>query len=561
MLPTAQNNSGQTMVTRREFHKGLLAVALSSLAFGKALASTKGEAGARFYLNRLTFGATSGAQNTFHQMGLEAWLDAELSKPASNPDLEKRLAAAVLEIEYDEGKTDDGETWPAVKEMRPYQYLDASPETLVKLLDYEAPLAFAERERPAEEVIAASFIRAAHADAQLRELMTQFWHDHFNVDAMKDDTSAAFFPLYDKVMRKNAFGNFRTFLAEVASAPSMLFYLNNDDSRASPANENYARELLELHTLGAVHYYNDKYDNWHDVPGAEDGLAEGYIDQDVYEVARAFTGWTIGDGRYIDDNTDAPVTGEMYYAQLWHDPYQKRILGVEFDSNTAPMADGNKVLDILAAHPGTARYVTGKMIRRLGVETPTAEYQSRIDKVFLQNIEAPDQLARVIRAIVLDDEFARTPPMKLRRPFEFVIAILRTSGSQVTSPLGDLYWLLARTGWTQHRVAPPTGHSDHSGDWANTRALNGLIDFALYAHDGMFDGVEFDFSVSQAKTWGEMATYWSNRFFADGDAVDAFLEAMELDHNEPLTDDLEYHRWGVSNMIALAVLTPEFMFR
>lgn len=183
-------------------------------------------------------------------------------------------------------------------------------------------------------------------------------------------------------MRRHALGNFRALLGEVAQSPTMLYYLNNASSRASPANENYARELLELHTMGVANYLNDQFDNWHDVPKAEDGLAVGCIDQDVYEVARAFSGWTVGDGGWLDAGTDKPVTGAFFYATLWHDPYQKRVLGVEFEANAAPMSDGEKVLDMLAAHPATARFVTEKILRRLGLENPRAALKARVAEVF-----------------------------------------------------------------------------------------------------------------------------------------------------------------------------------
>ena len=174
---------------------------------------------------------------------------------------------------------------------------------------------------------------------QLREIMTQFWHEHFSVNATKSETTSIFFPQYDNHMRQHTIGSFRELLGAVAHSPSMLIYLDNDDSRASPANENYARELLELHTLEQGNYFNDLYDDWKAVPGATEGAAEGYIDQGVYEVARAFTGWTVGDGRWVTDDTYAPMSGKMHYVEAWHDPYQKRILGHEFPPYSAPMAD------------------------------------------------------------------------------------------------------------------------------------------------------------------------------------------------------------------------------
>ncbi len=548
------------MVTRRDFHKGLLGLALASLAAPRAMANF-GVNPPVVYLNRLTFGATSESIAEFERLGLDGWLENQMAMPESDAALEARIAAARLQIEYEAGESDTGEPWAALAEMRHLTMLDQPAAEMVKFMDYDLPMDFAERERPGNEVIAASFIRATHAQGQLREVMTQFWHNHFSANAMKDVETSVFFPAYDRIMRRHALGNFRALLGDVAQSPTMLYYLNNASSRASPANENYARELLELHTMGAANYLNDKYDNWHEVPGADDGLAEGYIDQDVYEVARAFSGWTVGDGDWLDDGTDKPATGEFFYATLWHDPYQKRFLGVEFDANAAPLSDGNKVLDILAAHPATARFVTEKILRRLGLETPRAALKDRVAEVFLKAVDDEDQIAQVVRVIVLSEEFASTRAEKLRTPFEFLIALYRATGTQVVEPQLDLYWQLERTGWTQHQVHPPTGHSDHTIDWANTRALNGMVNFALYAHDGWLDGIKFNHKAA-VKTWGEYAEHWVAALQGPPDAVKAFLKGMEVRHTDvlPLSDD-EYMLWGANNAIALAALTPQFMFR
>lgn len=122
------------------------------------------------------------------------------------------------------------------------------------------------------------------------------------------------------MLRDNALGNFRALLGAVAKSPTMLCYLNNDVSRASPANENFARALLELHRLGAGNDLNDRYNRWAEVPGAADGLAQGYIDEDVYETARDFTGWSVGDGRWVADGTEAPLSLRFHYVEGWHDP-------------------------------------------------------------------------------------------------------------------------------------------------------------------------------------------------------------------------------------------------
>ena len=159
----------------------------------------------------------------------------------------------------------------------------------------------AERRRPREEVTAATILRAVHSRWQLREVMVAFWHDHFNVDAFSADEVSVALPTYDRdVIRRHAFGNFRDFLEAVATSTAMLYYLSNRSSRAGAANENYGRELFELHTLGRDAYLNDRYDRWRSVPGALKGAPVGYIDEDVYEAARAFTGWTVEDGSALD---------------------------------------------------------------------------------------------------------------------------------------------------------------------------------------------------------------------------------------------------------------------
>ena len=555
-----ESKPGCIMISRREFHKGVVALALARLAAGPVQAGTQDDS--LFYLNRLTFGATVQSRATFNTLGLEKWLARELEKPVENPDLSARLTAATLRMEYEAGETETGEKWPAVNEMRAYSYLDGNPEKLVDLLNYELPVSYTERSRPAYEVIAASFIRATHSDAQLREVMTGFWHEHFSVNSDKDEGTAAFFAQYDLIMRENAFGNFRTLLGAVAHAPSMLFYLNNEASRASPANENYARELLELHTLGAKNYFNDQYDDWKDVPKDAAGIALGYIDQDVYEVARAFTGWSVGDGRWIDEGRYAPASGKFYYVDFWHDPYQKRILGREFAPNRGPEADGEDVLDMLAAHPATARFISEKILRRLGIETPSQKYLDHVAQVFLAHTQSVDQIAHVLRAVILHTEFAQTPAQKLRRPYEFLIAMFRATGAEIVAPQDDLVWSLQVAGWRQHQVRPPTGHSDASSDWANTRALNAMVDFALYSHNDYFDGVAFDPVPKGAKTWADLAEHWRERFAAPSDTLDAFLSGSDLDIDEKLpTQDPEYISWGSSTAIGLAALSTQFMFR
>ena len=218
---------------------------------------------------------------------------------------------------------------------------------------------------------AATLLRAIHSRWQLREVLVDFWHNHFNVNAAGDQAVNVALPAYDRVIRSHALGNFREFLEAVATSPAMLVYLNNRSSRAGSANENYGRELFELHSLGRDAYLNDLYNRWRDVPGALKGSPAGYIDQDVYEAARAFTGWTIEDGAGLGGGKTLPATGRFTYVEAWHDNYQKRVLATDFDPFQPPLADGRKVLDLIAAHPATARFVCTKLCRRLVSDTPS----------------------------------------------------------------------------------------------------------------------------------------------------------------------------------------------
>ncbi len=551
------------MMNRREFHARLLAT-LAATALPLRAGATASPTPDDLWLNRLTFGATIAERASFAAMGPQAWLDDQLLRPVEDVDLQARLDAAKLRMNYEAGVDERGYEWVTTDELRPLSNLSADPASFVRLMNWETGMEYSERVRPANEVIAASLIRAVHAPAQLREVMTQFWHDHFSVNAHKNEMTAAFFPSHDAIMRTHAFGNFRVLLGEVARSPSMLFYLDNEASRASPANENYGRELLELHTLGAQNYLNDKYDDWRSVPGSVDGLADGYLDLDVYEVARAFTGWSVGDGRWLAEGEEAPRTGRFNYVEAWHDPYQKRILGVEFPPNAAPMADGDRVLDILATHPGTARYVCTKIARRLLADEPDTGLVDQMVSVFLAASDADDQIAQVIRALVGSSAFD-TPPQKLRRPFEVLVALYRATGAQVSSTENGFQWQLARAGWRQHEYGPPTGHPDRAANWTGASTLNRVVDLALFGHDDWFGCASIDLTALVAgETAGDFCQRWAGALnpTGAGAATQAVAEAMGFDVLEQ-ADALnpENRREAAAMAIAFAAMTPEFLLR
>lgn len=553
-----------TGLTRRGFHGGLLGSALAALALpGAAQAAV--DPGPDLWLNRLTFGATPAARRDFARMGWANWLNAQLAMAEHDPGLTARLDAARLLIRYPAGDDGEGRAWAARDARTPLDWLTRDPAEAVPLLNFENPMDYQERIRPAFEVINAALIRAVHAPAQLRELVTQFWHDHFSVNATKFEATAAFFPSHDALMRRHAFGNFRVMLGEVARSPAMLYYLNNEDSRASPANENFARELLELHTLGAANYANDRAADWHAVPGADTGLAQAYIDQDVYEVARAFTGWSVGDGRTIDEGVTAPLTGRFHYVESWHDPYQKRVLAVEFAPNRAPMADGDQVLDLLATHPGTAQHISRKLIRRLLADDPDPAMVDRVARVFLASSDAPDQIARVIRAIVADPLFASTPPHKMRRPFEYLAAIYRATGATMVIPENGYAYQLGLSGWMQHEYGPPTGHPDRTDRWTAATTLNRMVDYALYGHEGWFGCVDQPLRshLLAAVGFNDLVRPWTDALLGDGgSAAQALARALNIADPAASLDLNDDEREGIcAAAVAFAALTPAFLLR
>lgn len=557
-------------ISRRQFNSSVLATTALIILKDAQLSAqaTSLISKERIALNRLTFGAVEKDEFFVKENGLAAWLDRELSKPLLDEAFNQRLRNATLLIEYEADKDEFGHAWDAVKEARRYVNLDRPDAELLPLLNFkEYGMAFEERLRPAREVQAASLMRAVHADNQLREVMTQFWHDHFNVNATKDERTAAYFPFHDRVMRRNALENFRVFLGEVTRSPPMLFYLNNEASKASPANENFARELFELHTLGAENYTNDKYDSWGDVPGADSGMAETYIDEDVYEAARALTGWSFGDGRYIAEGENAPYNGEFNYQDSWHDPYQKRILGQEFAPNGGPMQDGNRLLDIVASHPGTARFVCRKIVRRLFQDEPDEGLVESAALLFLAQKDAPDQIGQVVRHIALSHLFAETKPQKLKRPFEFLASLYRMSGSEVMSPELNFMWSLSQCGWTQHECRPPTGHADRNEHWANTNYLTGLTNIALNAFEDWSEAGKLapaDGLPDTLSKTKDAAAHLIQRLISPDAAVILANElAAQLDGDTEalLPVDKEEQNQKLRTFIAMAAFHPEFLYR
>ena len=419
-------------------------------------------------LDRLTFGA-KGAELAFVQKnGINNWIDSQLGPTQSDPVLERSLKQSLLRINYPESAD-----YPALNENRPLSSLNKTTEELWGLLEAQK-LPHAERVRALDELRASRLLYACHSQWQVRELMVDFWHNHFNTHA-GDLGVALSMPTFEReVIRKNCLGNFAQMLEGVASSTPMLIYLNNRSSRTGAPNENFARELFELHTLGKGRYLNEIYSKWRQVPGSDKGKPTGYIDQDVYEAARAFTGWVLEDGRGTGNGANLPKTGKFHYLGTWHDPYQKRVLAQELDPHAPPMADGRRVLSILAAHPGTAEHICEKLCRRFVSDSPPDALVASCAKVWTDNLKNPDQIAKVLshlfRSPLFNESLKSGQARKLKRPLELAMSFVRKLDLP-HSPSMQLINEISECGQRLYYWPTPDGHPDNTDYWLTTQTM------------------------------------------------------------------------------------------
>jgi hypothetical protein len=459
-------------------------------------------------LSKVTYWPKEKELQKLKQTGFSTYIREQLNAPLEDsPEVQKRIEELKLDIKYDYKDS-------KVDEWRSLSFLDKDLTYCRKEFDKFKDKGWNEWIRPGMEVICANWIRAVYSPWQLREMMVEFWHNHFNVTLNGDMALGSCIPAYDRdVIRKNLFGNFRTLLEEIAKSPAMLYYLNNKSSQASPANENYARELFELHTLGQDNYLNHLYHRWRDVPGALEGKPEGYIDEDVYEAARAFTGWTVADGSSSWGRGDIPNTGEFYYFDGWHDSYQKRILGYEIKSNMPAMHDGKKVLDLLAAHPGTAKHICKKFLMRFMGENFPESLLNKAKATWMKHITSPDQIKRTLQTIFESEEFQKHQIQKVKRPYEYIVSTARATEAEFT-PNMTLQWIISGMGYKPLMWPAPTGHSDKDSYWMGPgamlirwRATNAIMNWKGL---GVF---KFDLKgqTPSSLTYEGIVDFWSER--------------------------------------------------
>ncbi|MCH2043834.1 MAG: DUF1800 domain-containing protein [Saprospiraceae bacterium] len=515
-------------------------------------------------LNRITYGANDQSRKLLAKQGYKAYVKDQLENSSKeDPIVVEKIKEFKLHIHYAaRGKK--------VNEERELNYLKEDFSSLWKKLTKNGVLG-QEQRRVADEVWGATWIRILHSKWQLKEILVEFWHNHFNVNVEAHDHISLSFAHYDQeVIRKHSLGNFRVFLEAVAQSPAMLYYLDNIVSQASPANENYARELFELHTLGADNYLNHLYNRWREVPGAEEGKAEGYIDEDVYEAARAFTGWTVANGAHDQKGGEFENTGAFLYFEGWHDNYQKRILGVEFAPNQAPMEDGRKVLDLLAYHKGTARHLCKKLCMRLVSDDPPPSIVDKAVATWIKHQKSEHQIKEVVQTILFSPEFEASLGTKLKRPLELVASFVRSIDLSFT-PNKHLVWMMDKMGYYHFRWVTPTGHPDHTAFWLNSNMMltrwNIILHLLEGSHWHKMTKIEQIQKIPEGKERvDEIVDYWINEILGqalptdDRQRVMNYLAMGGVEDEPPFGNEKDIQR-RLRTVVAMIAMTPTFQYR
>jgi uncharacterized protein (DUF1800 family) len=412
-------------------------------------------------------------------------------------------------------------------------------------------------------------LRAVYGERQLQEVLVDFWFNHFNVFAGKGADRGLLTAYERDVIRPRVFGRFRDLLGATAESPAMLFFLDNwlsvdpngphpeaggegrkagnttmpggrgrqppaprlpppafrlppgrpAQPAAKPArrglNENYARELMELHTLGV------------------DG---GYTQKDVVEVARCFTGWTIAQPR---------DGGDFRFDPRQHDPGQKVVLGHVIKAGGG-REDGDRVLDILARDPHTAHFIASKLVRRFVADDPPPALVDRVARRFR---ETDGDLREVYRAIFLAPEFwsAQARGAKVKTPFEFVASALRVTGARMDDAAAAVQ-AVRTLGMPLYFCQPPTGYADRADAWVTTGALVSRMNFALALVDNRLPAVRVDLAALAGTPDLALARTQVLRQLLDNNASPVTLAVLDKAST-------------VTQLVALALGAPEFQRR
>jgi uncharacterized protein (DUF1800 family) len=557
--------------TALPFVAGVLLLAPAS-ALPQARPATLDDATIVHVLDRTGFGARAEDVARVRELGLDRYLDEQLH-PERLSDAEVRARLSGFQtLALDSSTIAQRYYAPLLRERRAAKKNDAGKPA--DAADIRATMDPAERARrrelretvrvPMDELGAQKILRAVYSPRQLEEVLVDFWFNHFNVFAGKGPVRGYLTEYERDAIRPHVLGRFRDLLGAVAKSPAMLFYLDNWQSvdpqaaedmarrldrigdgsgargrigrrrleqrmgaKATPEaiaqlkqrmprglNENYARELMELHTLG---------------------VGGGYTQADVLEVARAFTGWTIR----------GPRQGGGYVFDVRrHAKGPKTVLGTTVDAGGE--GDGETVLDLLAAHPSTATFIATKLARRFVADEPPPALVKRAAAMFTRS---RGDLRAVVRTILTSPEFlsAEARQAKVKTPFEFAVSALRVTRADVADASAVVQQVRA-LGMPLYFAQPPTGYADTSDAWVNTGALVGRMNFAVDLTANRLSGVRVDLAALAGTTDIERARTWLTAHVLRGQASDATSATLARGTDLP-------------SRAALALGSPEFQRR
>ena len=498
----------------------------SKLSFSYKKAGLTERQAAAHLLSRFTYGAKSGDVDAVVKEGLEKWFQKQLDGKLSDQELD-----AMLEPYKDINLTNDEveNKYPRQPKVLRMAIKDGfiDKDSVGKgdqkayrqqLQDYRATKGYGQEQDLLREFINQKILRAAYTNNQLHELLTDFWFNHFNVSLTKNQC-AAYVPAFERdVIRPNVTGKFSNLLMATAKSPAMLIYLDNYTSSGKPVvdsemdgmqmgmsavkpkqakvlkpkkqggglNENYAREVMELHTLGV------------------DG---GYSQSDVTQAARVLTGWTIAplgeDGAYgaaykkvIEKIGEANLKskgfvkdGDFLFVPTRHDNEQKTVLGHQFVAGGG-YEEGVELLNMLAHHKATAHFISKKLATRFVNDQPDPKLIDKMAKTFLST---DGDIKQVLITMVSAPEFwsAKSLREKTKSPFELAISAVRGLDAQVTQPYQVYNWI-NKMGQKMYYYQAPTGFPDRGQYWINTGALLNRMNFGLALAGQRIPGVKIN---------------------------------------------------------------------
>lgn len=459
---------------------------------------------------RLTYGLRPGLVEEIRSQGVTQWVEGQLAPAtttAEPPEVTERLAK-----------------------------LTTQSLPVADLVDRTTTTDLA---TVAQEAVLATIVRQVYSPAQLRELMVEFWTNHFAINLF-EGPQRVLKPIDDReVIRRHALGRFEDLLAATAHSPAMLVSLDNAVSRAGAINENYGRELLELHTVG---------------------VDAGYGEADVVAAAKTLTGWTV-----------QARQGQFRFAPALHDSASQTVMDWKTPTGAAGQGEaaGRDLLRYLAHHPATAKRLAAKLVTRFVGDSPDADLVAKLAKVYL---DSDTEIPAVLRALFSDERFLKATP-KFRRPHEVFVAMVRATGSEVdlgsvaSAGVGrqrrnrrSLIQTLRSLGQLPMAWPSPDGYPDVSGAWLGPGALVSRWNLASDLVAGSFDGIAVDSDAvagwaGGAKSAGELIENLATQFLGTplpANSADAVASALKGSATDPAT---------VKAAAALVLSSPRFQYR